>query len=339
MVKHSTNQSCCGQCLTMKGFTLIEIMIALALGTLVLLGLSVLFSVNSGNQNELERTLRKLENARFALDTLSEDIMHAGYFSDVNPNTLIGGVTYQTPSPCETGLDKLGWDSGTTPIKMPTPIQGISNTDNAFACLNNRVKDTTEAFVIRHADTGSAISPDTVNVKNLYIQISRCPDDLQRIIVSPGEKDNFILRTATCDKPFDAVRRLIQRAYYIADCNDCDANDGIPTLKRIELIDGILRTISIAEGIENLQMEYGEDTDGDGQPNNFVTTDKVTDWANVIAVRLHLLARATEKTTGYEDARTYKLGPDVTVTKPADGFKRTLMTTTVRLNNVGGRRE
>jgi len=54
-------------------------------------------------------------------------------------------------------------------------------------------------------------------------------------------------------------------------------------------------------------------------------------------VRIHLLARNTQPTPGYTDPRTYVLGG--VVVAPADGYKRTMMTTTVRLNNVGGRRE
>lgn len=319
-----------------RGFTLIEVMIALALGALVLLGLSVLFSVTSGNQNELERSLRKLESARFALDTIGEDVMHAGYYSDFNQDLLDPTPSYQLPDPCAIAVTAQGWNTGVEPIQLPVPIQGIA-TDVAPGCLTSR-QENTEAIVVRHADTSAATAlPSSTN--NLYIQISRCNDDPKLIIVSPGPASNFTLRQFDCATVNNATRRVFQRTYYVASCNDCAANDGIPTLKRVEMIDGTLRTISIAEGVENLQVEYGIDNDGDGQPESFVTIKSVTDWSNVVSVRLHLLTRATEKTPGYADARTYKLGPDVSVAPPTDGFKRTLMTTTVRINNVGGRRD
>jgi type IV pilus assembly protein PilW len=101
--------------------------------------------------------------------------------------------------------------------------------------------------------------------------------------------------------------------------------------------------MSVAEGVENLQLEYGLDTNVDGVPDVFVTADGVDGtapnlWQNVVAVRLHVLTRSTQPTPGYTDVRTYQLG-SVAVTPPADGNKRTLMTTTVRLHNVGGRRD
>jgi type IV pilus assembly protein PilW len=143
-----------------------------------------------------------------------------------------------------------------------------------------------------------------------------------------------------------SLRRLAQRSYYIATCNDCVADDGIPTLKRVEWIDGVQRTMSVAEGVEDLQIEFGLDTavPSDGVPDTFVAVGGVTGvapnlWQNVVSVRVHLLTRSTQPTPGYTDTRTYQVGPGVVLAAPTDGFKRTLMTTTVRLNNVAGRSE
>jgi hypothetical protein len=56
---------------------------------------------------------------------------------------------------------------------------------------------------------------------------------------------------------------------------------------------------------------------------------------------MHLLTRSTQPSPGYVETRTYQLGPGVTLAPAAlaDGFKRTLLSTTARLNNVGSRRE
>jgi type IV pilus assembly protein PilW len=156
----------------------------------------------------------------------------------------------------------------------------------------------------------------------------------------------FNLQRPDCATINDALRRVSQRTYYVASCNDCAANDGIPTLKRVEAINGALRTTAIAEGVENLQVEYGLDIDDDGAPDTFATLGSgvITGvapnvWQNVVAVRLHVLTRNTQASAGYRDTRSYQVGPDVSLASPADGFKRTLLTTTVRLRNVAGRRE
>lgn len=59
---------------------------------------------------------------------------------------------------------------------------------------------------------------------------------------------------------------------------------------------------------------------------------------NVVAVKLHVLARTRETTPGHRDTKTYQLG-SVTLGPFNDGFKRHVFTTTVRLINISGRRE
>jgi type IV pilus assembly protein PilW len=341
------------------GFSLIELMISLVIGSVILLGLVSLFSVNSGNQNELEKNIRKLENIRYSMDTMSEDLMHAGFYSDFNPNSLSEGLSYQIPNPCLTTVATTtdqGWNSQTTPVLLPVPIQGISKTDTTTAtCLANR-RSNTAAVIIRRAETGAGTAigaglpagatADATTSTNLYIQISGCTTDAKRILVSPGPAANLTLNMPNCTTKASPVRRLLQRIYYIASCNDCVANDGIPTLKRIEMINGTLQTAAIAEGIEDMQFEYGIDntTPFNGQSDSYVSNTAIaaytaTDWSNVVDIRVHLLARNTQTTAGYSDSRTYQVGPDVSMAAPADGYKRTLLTTTVRLNNVAGRRE
>lgn len=329
-----------------RGFTLIEILVALGLGMLILLALTILFSRNTGNHAELERTARQVEGARFSIDVLTEDTMHAGYYGEFDPEALDPAPAYQTPDPCATAVTAQGWNTAVAPVQIPVPVQGIDAVAAAaLACLPNHVAGT-EALVVRHADTGAATTLAAGLNNNLYVQIARCGLDTDRIRAAAVPSGTLNLRQPDCATVNNSLRRLTQRSYYIASCNDCVANDGIPTLKRVEMINGALRTMSVAEGVENLQVEYGLDTDADGLPNAFVTTGSgVIDgvapnvWQNVVAVRLHLLARSTQPTPGFSDTRTYQLGPDVAVATPTDGNKRTLMTTTVRLNNVGGRRE
>jgi type IV pilus assembly protein PilW len=331
-----------------RGFTLIEILVALAIGLVILLALTIMFSRNSSNQAELERMTRQLEGARFSLDALSENIMHAGYYGEFNPDTLPVAPAYQTPDPCATAVTALGWSTAAPQVQMPVAIEGIA-AGTVVGCLNDRLAGT-EAVIVRHADTADAITFAAGNISNLYLQSSRCTLDTQRLVVAAvpagSPATTFNLRRPNCTDVNERLRRVTQRTYYVASCGVCSPSDGIPTLKRVEMIDGTLRTMSIAEGVEDLQIEYGLDTNEDGWPESFNTmASGVIDgvapnvWQNVVSVRLHLLTRSTEVTPGFVDTRVYQLGPDVTFTPTADRFKRTLLTSTVRLLNVGMRRE
>jgi len=51
----------------------------------------------------------------------------------------------------------------------------------------------------------------------------------------------------------------------------------------------------LVEGVENLQVLYGEDSDSDNIPNRFVPADIVTDFSNVTAVRISILLRSVKE--------------------------------------------
>jgi type IV pilus assembly protein PilW len=55
-------------------------------------------------------------------------------------------------------------------------------------------------------------------------------------------------------------------------------------------------------------------------------------------VRLHVLVRAENRTSGYTDTKTYNLG-STTLGPFNDGYKRHVFTQTVRLTNISMRRE
>ena len=50
----------------------------------------------------------------------------------------------------------------------------------------------------------------------------------------------------------------------------------------------------LVEGIENLQILYGEDTDNDDVPNYYVDSASITNMAQAISVRLTVVARTLE---------------------------------------------
>lgn len=100
-----------------------------------------------------------------------------------------------------------------------------------------------------------------------------------------------------------------------------------PTLQDQELI----------EGVENMQIRYGVDTDTelDGIINgDYVTADAIAEWNRVVAVRISLLVRASTSIEG-NLASTSAPVNGVTVTYPTTGprFDRRVFTTTVALRN------
>ena len=58
----------------------------------------------------------------------------------------------------------------------------------------------------------------------------------------------------------------------------------------------------LVEGVQALQIVYGEDTDADRIVNNYVAANAVTNWANIVSVSVSLLVRS-EQSGNDVDAR------------------------------------
>jgi type IV pilus assembly protein PilW len=246
-------------------------------------------------------------------------------------------------------VTRLGWDLAQPAPLYPAQLMGYDDPGPAvpaIGCLPDRVPGT-DVLVIRRV-SAVAISGATADLRNVYIQPSQCINDpvLLRVTNTAAQ---FTLRTAACDNALLApVRRYFVRVYYVASCNECQPSDGVRTLRRFEFLDGAVRMVPLAEGVEDFQVEYAFDTNTDGTPETLrtdVTGGAVPTsfWSNVVAVRLHLLLRSTDAATGPGGAPTspaiYDLGPGHNAVACPANFKCRLLTTMLRLNNVAGRRE
>jgi len=317
-----------------SGFTLIELMVAMAVALLVLGGIAMVFAGTSRNRADLERSSRLAENAHFALELLSDEVRVAGYFAEMS----FVGVAWQAPDPCATTLANLGWSSA--PFTAPVSLAGYKATDATPACVPNR-KAGTPILVVRRVAIDP--TPPANATGDAYLQVSKCDADPKSWVVSNQPAD-FTLRNLDCATVAD-VRRLMVRLYYVATCDDCSV-DTIPTLKRADLVNGAIGVTPLVEGVENLQLEYGFDADNDGFPDQYLAAPDATlgaaygEWSNVMAARFYVLLRSTDAQPGYRDTtKSFNLGL-AGYTNPAnDGYKRVLMTSLVRLNNPAGQRE
>ncbi len=320
-----------------RGLSLVELMVAIAVGLILVAGLATLFANSSQSGNELDKSIRQMENGRFAVDLLSEDMSVAGYYGEL----AVEGLTWSNPAACATTVATLGWDNAASTV--PVFLTGLNSTQAAaLACLPNH-KSGTPALVLRRLDT-TAAAPAAAASASAWVQTSRCATDpnATRFIIS-GTPADFTLRDLNCTA-INNVRRYVSRIYYVATCNEC-GTDSIPTLKRAEIYTTGTTVSPLAEGIEEVAFEYGFDTNGDGVPEIFRNALSGTagaadnEWSNVVAARLYVMSRSTETSPGFTDGKTYSLGLAGTRGPFTDSYKRRVYSTTARLNNPAGIRE
>lgn len=359
-----------------RGFSLVELMIASTIGLLILTAMISVFVSSMQSRNEVDKSSRQIENGRFAVEMLREDIQLAAFYGDYFPSST---VTWTTPDPCSTIFDNMEFDS--TAGKIPVGIYGIPNADTTAtpSCLADRKADT-DILVIRRTSTtqlkidanedgtmdANVTNEDGsagVGVASLgaghYLQVSNCSDTpAESAYVLAKDPTKFILHgvkpagtpSSCINGGLAPIRQYFVRIFYIATCNDCGAGDGIPTLKMVELTSGTsacatdpaascgsMTTRSIAEGIENMQFEYGVE----GTPYSYKTAPAAADWQNVTAVKIFLLARNTEISADYTDPKTYSLAADGSTlagTPFNDHYKRHVYVATARAINIANRK-
>ncbi len=310
-----------------------ELMIAITIGLILMAGMTTLIVKQSETRSELEKSSRQIENGRYAVELLWNDIEHAGFYSDYAPPKT---VTYTAPDPCV--LDNTGWTPAT--LQVPVGLYGYPGTTGdptPSGCLLNYLANTAVLVVRRTSSEtidASAAVPGTT-----YMQVSRCNQDTLPFVMGTG---GFTLRQKDC-LTLSPLRKYIVRIYYVSTCSECGTGaDTVPTLKMAEFVDGVTTTRPLVEGIENMQFDYGIDTTGDGAPDSYTTSPAGTEWKDVMAVRINILARNIEKTSSYRDTKSYRLSavPGVaTVPATNDSFKRHAYNQLVRVINPSSRRE
>lgn len=335
---------------TARGFTLVELMVAMALGLLLLAALIALVISTTTSRSELDKTSRQIENGRYALQVLTDDIKSAGFVG----STGVQSWNRVAPVPCASAVSDLAYDASGAG-QLPLAVQ-LLDTSAPPSCLDH-YKSGTEALLITRASSQIATTKAGAET---YVQVSACASDPAPFAVDTGG-GSFPLLQKDCATAAP-LRKVIQRIYYISTCNDCNT-DSIPTLKVAEYVNGAMQTAALADGIENLQFDMGIDMDNDGAPDCYVSnpdaplsaqidvavcpkpaggydwTKRDTNRQNVVTVRVNLLARNTEPSAGWKDDRTYNLGLATTVEPSNDAYKRHAYSGLARIINVSALRE
>lgn len=332
-----------------RGLSLIELMISITIGLLILASLSSLFVNQSKTRVELEKSNRMIDNGRYALEVLSDNLRLAGYYGEFSPSSGVPAVPATLPDPCSTTAADIsaalqlavqGYDAAAQASQIASPPCAFTYTNGN----NLSLKSGSDIMVIRRASTATPIVQTAALAGTHYIQVSRCQYDTVPYRISTTPADFTLRKDSTCTPssttPYADLRNFLVQVYFVSPNNNTSPADGIPTLKRYELdpTTHVFVTTPLVEGIEYMQLDYGLDTGTDGVPDTYVSAPAVADWPNVVVVRMNILARNTESTSGYSDTKTYTLGSG-TFGPFNDSYKRHAYTQFVRLTNPAGRRE
>lgn len=350
------------------GMSLIELMIAVAIGLALLAGLSSLYVSTSKARTEFNKTSEQVENGRFALQSITRDIEMAGFYGRASPTLATSG--YVLSDPCAAAPASMGF-STTPTLTVPLPVYGPALAATVPSCLATTLPNMRAGAEVLTVSYASGSVTATPSGTEYYLQRSGCETDTVSLVYS-NSASAFTLHNkaavagGTCITSTSAeLRKYVERSYYVATCDVCSGTgaDTTPTLKMAEFVNGAIQVSSLVTGIEDVHYSYGIDVDNNGSPDCYVdnpsdtsavptacaaavaaatypwTASATANWANVTAVRVNLLSRNLDNTASWTDTRTYDLGRAAVNGPYGDHYKRHVYGTVARVWNTGGVRE
>lgn len=356
------------------GISLIEMMIAMTLGLLLMAGVYSVYLSTRQSSVMTEALASRQEAIRYISARISQDARMAGYRGCIpdddpaeagrsrvrnilNPAPGSGGRAAEADGGWFSHPDFLyrferfveGFDGQAAAWAPALPAE-LTNLSAGNDVLTIRATVGTDLFLnaatISRAVTPAPVAP--INLATLPLnQTSSVTTGNIALIADCGGATIFQITSYTPDTgvirftntglnavgtlgPFEfgaQLSRIATISYFIRP----SANGGGPALWRADNA----TAEEIAEGIERMQVQYGEDTDGDRVADIYRNADAFADteaWRRVASVRVALLVASTGGRAGAADNRSFDL-LGTSVGPFTDGRLRRVVTLTFALRN------
>ncbi len=315
-----------------SGITLIELMVALAIGSFLMVGAIQIYTQSRQAFVVNESIARVQETAQFAMDTIEADLRMASNWGrnsrglavegrsiagDANPN----GLPQPNPNCAPDWV-----------LNLALPIDGVNNGYGLTCPAAGGSMANSDVITVRRA----SVVPVAPVAGRLQIQSTR----IQGELFADGN-----VPTAFSPLPADsATHNLIVTSYYVSPTSQLIG--GVPTLRRQRLVMRAgapeIDDEEVAPGIENIQIQLGIDVDQDNTVDRYVnpgsaiynpTAVGYVPGARVMTARIWMIVRGVEFEAGVQDTNDYRPG-DVTLGVPADSFRRMQVSKTILLRNA-----
>ncbi len=316
---------------THAGFTLVELMIAMMLGLLLTGALLTMLSQARTSFQQDEFYARMMDESRFAMRELSRDVSMAGYIGDIMvPATILLDASLKIDTDCARS------DGQSFAFRLTDSVTGV---DTSIIGLDNiTTAAATAQFGCLQASELVA-GTDVIAVKGLSGSVAAALQTGDVALRNNGTLGTLFLQPITSAIPAPFEDRLYTPAIYFIRNYTATAGDKNPSLCRKVLVGGVkanMVTECIAQGIENLQVEYGIDTNKDGSVDRYLANPTAAEIAGAVSARLFLLARTPDQDRSYTNDKTYKISNSADF-KPADSYRRRVYTMTVNMLNKRNR--
>lgn len=329
-----------------RGMTLVELMIAMVLGILLTAAVVQVYIGNRRNHDLQENLTGRQETARYAAQVIQADAQMAGFrgcLRDVGnlvntlntPNDFLNNYRQHV-----TGFEANG--AAWAPA-LPASLTAVTPAAGSDV-LTLRIADDLGAFLAVNMPTSSSTLTTRANmVPQPFVAgdigvVADCGGTAVFQVTAFTPATGVIGHNTGAGTPGNATTNLARR--YVAGAQlfsvrttsyfiDASTNGSGPALWRRV---GSQAAQELAEGVENLQVLYGEDDDGDQSPDVYRRANNVLNWANIVSVQVGLLAVGPPQRVTDADPRVFQV-LDRQFGPYNDGRLRRVVTFTVALRN------
>lgn len=327
-----------------SGLTLVEIMVALAIGSFLMIGAVQIYNQSRQAFVVNESIARVQETAQFAMDTIEADLRMASNWGrnsrglavegrslvgDANPNSLT--VPVGTSGSCG---DNWAFD-------LARPIDGTDNSYTLACASEGGAQAASDVITVRRA-TVQPVAPDVAGGR-LQLQSTRIQGELFETGVVPAAFLPITNHPIT-GAPSSATHNLMVNTYYVSPTSTLIP--GVPTLRRktltVQAGAPFITDQEVAPGIENIQLQLGIDVDEDNTVDRYVhpgddiynpAAGGYVPGARVMTARVWIVVRSVTPEFGLQDARDYQPG-NANMGQQNDGFRRLQISKTILLRNA-----
>jgi type IV pilus assembly protein PilW len=310
---------------TRGGFGLVEVLVALALGTFVSVAALAVYARSAADSRTNFALQRLHETARIAADALEQELRAAAYFGDAPDALVIEGRTRAGAAP-PAGLEV----AGCTRSQALDLERAVVAADDAYA-LEPGVALDCRAAPAGRPRAGS----DTLTVRRARMEPGAAePGSLQLATTRTRGRLFADGRTPLLGRGV-RVYDLEVGTYYVAE--DSTEARGVPSLRRKRLVGGsspAFQDEELASGVEDLQVEFGLDgPDADEVPERYATAAERLPEETPRTVRFWLLVRADDRDPTWRDLRAWRYS-NREIAPTGDAHRRVLVSRTVFLRSL-----
>lgn len=319
-----------------RGLSLIELMVALILGVFLILGAVTVYNQSRQTYRASESVARLQEVARLAMDVLESDIRMASYWGLNNRSDYISERDDFTSAQF-TALSLCGATGSNWAIDIDRYLAGSTNSYGLTCAAALPAQTSSDVLVVRRA---SEATPTQLDTNRVYLQTSRIRGSL--FVPACTDPLDTTCIPANYAPPASQSRQLVVHAYYVS--SQSTASTQIPSLRRKVLGNVNAGTAAVEDqevvaGVEDLQIQFGVDTDATPGIDAYVNPNAVPAGARIMAARVWLRIRSEERDFGHVDDTDYQYADLANAfgtgnNQPDDNYRRIVVSKTIFLRNA-----